>query len=297
MLDKSLQNIQITAKVIKDSEFNNTRLITLECVYPKFIQAEINTHRQLVKNASSHRAVPYDTLKEFLYIPEAVGINKSGMRADEYLAEDTLKEFKEEWTNLYLNISQKASELKDKYKVHKQLINRVIEPFTLTKGILTGTMETWEHIFNLRIHKDAQPEFCDLMIKAKEVINQSVPQQLKIGEYHLPYVDSVEAGVDDVNIKISASCIAQVSYRKLDDTPEKALDIFNKLNLLSTDKNNPPHISPVQHICTALNYYDIYNTGLVSKDCKKYFTEMGDSFIQVSKIIENENMLSIPYNE
>ena len=48
--------------------------------------------------------------------------------------------------------------------------------------------------------------------------------------------------------KISASCCAQVSYRKLDTSIEKALEIYDKL--FSGAK---PHLSPVEHQATPLD--------------------------------------------
>ena len=45
-------------------------------------------------------------------------------------------------------------------------------------------------------------------------------------------------------VKISTSCVAQVSYRKLDDSLEKASKIYDMLNLPSSGgvfSDNPPH--------------------------------------------------------
>jgi hypothetical protein len=50
---------------------------------------------------------------------------------------------------------------------------------------------------------------------------------------------------------ISASCCAQVSYRNLDDTLEKAKMIFGKLI-----ESVPGHFSPVEHQATPMEYRD-----------------------------------------
>ena len=84
---------EITAKVIKDSKYLNTRIITIEATYPKFLQAELNTHRMMVKNAASSRAIPVDSFSKNLFIPDRVGINKSGMVATEYLTGEDLINF------------------------------------------------------------------------------------------------------------------------------------------------------------------------------------------------------------
>jgi hypothetical protein len=48
-------------------------------------------------------------------------------------------------------------------------------------------------------------------------------------------------------LAISASCCAQVSYRKLDDSLEKAKDIFSKLI-----DSKPCHASPTEHQATPM---------------------------------------------
>lgn len=275
-----------SATVVKDSIFNGTRIITVEATYPKFLQAELNTHRMLSKNAASSRAQPTEAFSKNIFVPIHVGVNKAGMSATEYLEGDILSEFQHDWMEIYKETLQSVNYLKEKYNAHKQLINRLLEPFNMTKGIFTGRLEAWNHVLDLRDHTDAQPEIQDLAKQIKSSINLSKPQKLKVGEWHLPYVESKVAGKNDENIKISASCIAQVSYRKLDDSIEKALSIFDKLNLLNDDKNIKKHISPVQHICLASKSLDDLSF------YKKYNAEMGENFIQVSKFIENDNLLT-----
>jgi hypothetical protein len=86
-----------------------------------------------------------------------------------------------------------------------------------------------------------------------------------------------------------------VSYRKLDDTIEKALKIFQQLHLLDHTPENPPHWSPCQHVMQALGMDDT-SDWLFDKfhnDGKKYYAEMGESFVQISKMIENDKSLTI----
>jgi hypothetical protein len=54
-------------------------------------------------------------------------------------------------------------------------------------------------------------------------------------------------------VQISASCCAQVSYRKLDDSLEKAEKVYDMLNLPENGvyPDNPPHFSPTEHIARA----------------------------------------------
>ena len=52
----------------------------------------------------------------------------------------------------------------------------------------------------------------------------------------------MEKEVDKIAIKISASCCAQVSYRTLDTSIEKAIKIYNRLV-----ESKPMHASPFEH--------------------------------------------------
>jgi hypothetical protein len=144
------------------------------------------------------------------------------------------------------------------YKVHKQIANRVTEPFQMMKTVVTAT--EWDNWFWLRNHKDAQPEIAKL---AKCMIWQqsaSRPIALRPGEWHVPYVkrtvlrgqlyywDSNELPLDAHSAKIiSASCCAQVSYRTTNDTLDKAKLIFDKLI-----NSEPCHASPVEHQATPM---------------------------------------------
>lgn len=300
MLDEKQDNkiimSQIKAKVIKDSTYNGTRIITIEAEYPTMLQAQLNTHRMVVRNCSSSRAIPTRNFIETPFIPTKVGRNCAGMSAKEYLDGAELEAFQEDWLKLYQNINEQVLELQAKYNIHKQTLNRVLSSgFSTTKGVFTATLDSWLHVLMLRLHGDAQPEIQELAERIKEAIEASTPQVLQYGEFHLPYVDSVENGDDNINIKLSISQIAQVSYRKLDDTIEKALKIFQQLHLLDHTPENPPHWSPCQHVMQALGIDDtsdwlfdkFYNAG------KKYYAEMGDSFVQIAKFIENDKSLTI----
>jgi thymidylate synthase ThyX len=93
--------------------------------------------------------------------------------------------------------------------VHKQIINRLLEPFYCINTLVTST--EWDNFFELRDHPDAQPEIRALAIAMKEAIAGSIPDRLHEGEWHLPYVTDVDRALDptrvDDLIKISVSRI------------------------------------------------------------------------------------------
>ena len=133
---------------------------------------------------------------------------------------------------------------------HKQVVNRLLEPFMKTKGVVTATRNAYEAFFKLRSHSDAQPEIKLLSDRMREALNSSVPKKLKYGEYHLPYVDNLDNLTIGDAVKVSSSCTAQVSYRRLDDSLEKALKVYDMLNLPCNGvyPEDPPHFSPTEHI-------------------------------------------------
>ena len=74
-------------------------------------------------------------------------------------------------------------------------------------------------------------DMAEVMLEAKQ---KSCAKELEPGMWHTPYYGEGYWGclspdsLEDA-LAISASCCAQVSYRKLDDSLEKAKDIFAKL--------------------------------------------------------------------
>lgn len=268
----------ISAKVIADSiSEQGVRLTTFEFVFPRFILSEVNTHRMLSKNAASSRAVPVGdaiaAIESNPAMPIHWGVNNPGMVSKQEL-DDTRKEAAISiWEAAVKNACAFARVASDKLGIngHKQWVNRTIETYSFTKQVITGT--EWANFFWLRYHPDAQPEFQELARCAKEAMELSIPNFLKPGEWHLPYitVDFDDAGIaywldKDTQVdletakQISASCCAQVSYRKLDDSVEKAKKIFGMLNIGSNDK--PQHVSPIEHQASPMqecDYPDLNN--------------------------------------
>ena len=241
----------IKATVIADSiSPSGIRLTTFEMEYPRFIHAEVMTHRMLSKNAASSRAIPISTMHHSIRSDPAMpiywGKNQSGMQAKEEL----IGIDKETAANGWLMAMHDAlyhSDFLAKGGLHKQIANRVTEPFQTMKTIISGT--EWANFFWLRDHPDAQPEFQRLAQSAKAAMDISVPRPMKPGEWHLPYVtDEMRNSLklEDAKV-ISASCCAQVSYRKNDDSLEKAKMIFDRLV-----NTTPVHASPVEHQATPI---------------------------------------------
>jgi thymidylate synthase ThyX len=246
----------IKATIIQDSWANGVRIVTFELEYQRFIHAELMTHRLFSRNAASSRAVPIEKmLAHILESPaEPVhwGANQAGMSAKAELSGQALSDVKAWWSAAKDSAVEWSRILSEK-GLHKQIANRVTEPFQIMKTIVTTTeLDNW---FALREHEDAQPEIHALATAMREAMEASEPMALLPEEWHVPYVtrkpDSHIMHYLDANgseltlqeaIMISGSCCAQVSYRKSDDTLEKAKLVYQRLV-----GSVPRHSSPFEH--------------------------------------------------
>lgn len=258
--------MEITAKVIQHSisAYTGTEIITYELEYPRYIHSEFMTHRLFSRNAASSRAIPTKSMIEQIikHNVEFVhyGRNQPGMQADQELSEEEKQIVLGYWKcarNSAIDMAHYMAAL----GAHKQIVNRCLEPWMLMKVVMTTTsLENWDE---LRAHKDAQPEIQTLAKTMQAAKSQSEPLELLNGEWHVPYVERefVDGelvygnGLTLEEAKmISASCCAQVSYRKNDDSLEKAKSIYDRLI-----NSRPAHSSPVEHQATPI-FYSKYPT-------------------------------------
>lgn len=262
----------ITAKVICDSVAHKPtgiRMTTFEIEYPRFILAELNTHRMLSKNSASSRAIPIKTMHEHILAntaqPVHWGLNQPGMKARSEADTETINKAKQIWQEAIaanISYSQKLDEL----GLHKQVANRLTEAGMIMKTVISGT--EWRNFFWLRDHADADPTIGELARKMMIALEGSTPTVLAYGDWHLPYVNSEPVHPDmlagffrtrryydnagtELTLEqaqhVSASCCAQVSYRKNDDSLEKAEKVFKMLI-----ESEPCHASPVEHQATPM---------------------------------------------
>ena len=246
----------INAKIVADSISKaGKRITTFELEYPRYIHSEMMTHRALSKNSASSRAIPLKTMLSLVWnnmaMPFHWGQNQSGMQA-----KTELSGWKRKAAELIWIASGRTScvfaWLFDKIGLHKQVANRILEPWSHIKIVVTGT--DWDNFFHLRNHPDAQPDIHELARIMYDFYQMHIPRVLSKGEWHLPYVDNnwISQGMtlDDAK-KLSASLCAQVSYRKFDESIEKALSIYDRLV-----NSTPVHASPFEHQATPLDNPD-----------------------------------------
>lgn len=239
--------MQIRAKVLEDSvNIYGVRLVTLELEYPRYIHAEFMTHRVFSRNASSSRAVPIARQIELVdskpVMPLEWGQNKPGMQAGEPISRAAQTMAEDAWIIAKNHAVEAAKKLKD-LGVHKQIVNRLLEPFATIKVIVTAT--EWDNFFALRISELAQPEIRQLAEMILEAMHASEPKHPGLGGMHAPLLTPEErTGLDkETAMMVSAARCARVSYLNHDGT---APDISKDMNLalrLQVDK----HASVFEH--------------------------------------------------
>lgn len=253
----------ITAKVIEDSiAEHGVRLTTLQLCYPRFIHAEFMTHRVFSRNASSSRAIPVAKMIEQVRTNPAMpihwGKNQPGMQANEELTGQALETMMRAWQQAAREAAATA-EFMDKHGLHKQVANRILEPFQYMHVIVTAS--EWENFFDLRAHPDAQPEIHALALVMREAMKASTPKMLRDGEWHLPYVKLLERtrhfGDTDLLLKVSAARCARVSYLTHDGQEpsiEKDVALYERLV-----GGVPLHASPIEHQATPFPDADMWS--------------------------------------
>ena len=244
----------IEVKMIADSisEFD-VRICTLQLKYPRFIHSEFMTHRVFSRSASSSRAIPINKIISQVWnspaMPVHWGANISGMQAKKELTGWKLTAAKLTW----ITASKFAcifAYLFSKIGLHKQIGNRILEPWQYINVIVTST--EWDNFFELRIHPDAQPEIKELAGAMYRCINHSTPKLVEHGDWHLPYITDEEKIYfgDDVYtlLKASTARCARVSYSNHDGSVpsiSRDIDLHDKLVA-----SRPLHASPAEHQAT-----------------------------------------------
>lgn len=237
-----------SARVLLDSVSPaGIRLTTMEVSFPRFVLAEFNTHRVLSKNSASSRAVPTAKLIERALndpvIPLEWGSNRAGMTAGDVLDEQSAREAERLWLSARDQAVAHAKRLLD-LNVHKQELNRILEPFLWHTVIVSGT--EWRNFFELRCAPNAQPEIRAAALRMREALGASEPQRIEYGQWHAPLMQPDEAGLDPgIRRRISAARCARVSYLTHEGTREiaKDLELFERLE---ADR----HLSPFEHVAT-----------------------------------------------
>jgi hypothetical protein len=299
--------LSISAKIIADSRcfITGKRITTMQLRYPRIIHAEAKTHRliriddaeveflqeislmddpDLSRNASSSRAIPIKKLiEEARYdtaMPVRFGANKPGMQdkgGDHHELVATggsMKSPQDAWRHAS-NLAADMAEAFDAAGYHKQVANRLLEPFTHINVVATST--NWANFYGLRRHEDADPTMKALADAMWEAQQASTPVPLTRYDWHLPYItdrDMEMLSTEQLLIASAARC-ARVSYNKHDGSSpsyEDDLALYEKLVTAEL-----VHASPLEH--------------QAKPDPDQFWRELWgnfDGFTQFRKTISNE---------
>ncbi len=276
----------ISAQVIEASECRGRKPIyTVLARYPRFIHAELMTHRAFSRNAGSSRAIPVDRLIQDVENDPAVplfwGRNQPGMQAGDEC--DTLVRFRHDkvpreaaWLRARDTAVQAAKQFADA-GYHKQICNRLLEPFAHINVLITST--EWNNFFALRDHSDAEPHIRLLAQRIREAIWCAPRMQIDRAGWHMPFIDNndetSEFSISQL-LDISAARCARTSYLTHDG---KYPDAQKDLALAAKLKSSIPiHASPFEHQARPMGLFEWGRQGNLV------------GWVQHRKLIENESV-------
>jgi len=252
---------------------NNCTLYTFKLMYPRIILAEVNTHRNFSRSTASSRAIPSSKFRQKIFsepfTPISIGQYQAGMQAGEEL--DGWRRYLAEKIYACSRYPMLLSNfLLEKLGAHKQVQNRLLEPWMWVEQIVSST--EWSNFLSLRDHKAAEPHIQVLAKQIKEKIFQSnllinigklnpdlvarckfdndVQKNTHIafpGYVHTPliYQDECSLPVED-RMKISGARCARVSYFLPDSTKRSSIEADEKL-FQKLAGSHPKHLSPFEH--------------------------------------------------
>lgn len=273
------------AKVICDSIAQGVRLTTLEVTLPCIVLAELNTHRVMSRNSASSRAIPVEkrmkAIESSPFVPAAFAANKAGMQAGEELDERDNSKAQHAWLRGRDAALEAAERMLD-CGVHKQWVNRLLEPFSWTTIVVTAT--EWDNFFHLRISKLAQPEIRHAAELMKAAMDVSTPVELAVGDWHLPYIqidEHIGAKAEYPKlVKISTARCARVSYLTHDGVRDQSKDLELHDRLLESR-----HMSPFEHVAVVGSVADVAeNASFAMTDVASCVTADGEYLVSSARL-------------
>lgn len=255
-----------TAKILADSiNEDASRLTTFEIEVPKYMVAQLNTHRALSRNYESSRAKPFWRVLEQVitdpYVPKRFGKPSRGMQPAGYHEARDAYEISERWQDTAMSAAYLALDVayinhgkfktahrnlqghlneggslewfkKNPPEVAKETVNRILEPFMKVKGVISAT--EWDNFIDLRANPDAQDDINDLANQIDHLLDTNTPKEVEYGEWHLPAL-----GEDKVEI---VENIARVSYGNHRTSSKREVGTLYK------ELRDGGHWSPFEHV-------------------------------------------------
>jgi thymidylate synthase ThyX len=202
------------------------------------------------RNAASSRAIPVEKMIEQVeknpVIPIHWGKAQKGMQAYEVLSPEDSIAARDEWLFAGCDAVWRVRQLLH-LGLHKQIANRLLEPWMWITVICTGNEGAWNNFFALRCHHEAEPHIQKIAGMAREVRSQSIPQKLSAGQWHLPLIgfEGDELLRHEDKVKVSVGRCARVSYLTMHGTRDTLKDVELHDRLSANG-----HYSPFEHQAT-----------------------------------------------
>ncbi len=244
-----------SAKIIADSiNPSGSRLTTVELTYPRCIHSEFMTHRMFSRNAASSRAIPVEkmikAIEEEPFIPIHWGVNQKGMQADKELPLEDRLACEDTWLKARNHALRHVRTMMNQ-GLHKQIANRILEPWMWITVICTGNQNAYENFFKLRCHKDAEPHIQKIAFMLRKIYDErerSSVTQLRWGRLHVPLTgfDGDELLTEEDLKKVSVARCARVSYLTHEGRRDVQADIALHDRLAASG-----HWSPFEHVAAA----------------------------------------------
>lgn len=230
-----------------DTVWRDKRITTVVATYPRIIHSEVMTHRRIVKNSSSSRAVPARKMLEQVtdtpFVPLRFGAAQPGMQMSPRNVDGALRA----WLNACDDVRVSAK-LMLQADVHKSIINRMLEPWSWITVVMTAS--EWNNFFHLRRHPDADIHIHLLADMIYDAISASTPRE---SDLHMPFIDffsTMSGGLGrwtlDELAAISAARCARVSYLTHDGGRDVERD-FKLAEKLRGGSGGIGHWSPFEH--------------------------------------------------
>ena len=278
----------LSAKLIAErlEGLSAQRITTMVMRFPRCILAELNTHRVFSRNSASSRArsikVVIADVMEDPYVPVFTK-NQKGMGGP-IVSVETQAAARTQWLksrdaavagvlsmllgttvvpadlendgwraltdDYYQRVYLDEQDIPGALNLHKQNINRLLEPFMWHEAVITAT--EWTNFLQLRDHDEADPAIHGLAKLVGEALRVSKPIERVV---HAPFAGEIVRRLDGENLQgvelfreaiaagnYSAGAAAQVSYRPVGDggTGANPAKLADRLLAMA-------HLSPFEH--------------------------------------------------
>jgi hypothetical protein len=220
-------------------------VVTFDLCYERFIHAEFLTHASFNRNASSSRAIPFSRMRNWIErdpaMPLHYGSSQFGMQSGREICE--VGKAQSEIGSMLNNSIENCEQLV-KYGLHKEVVNRYLEPWAWINVVASMGRPALMNFFALRMSPHAHPNMQRLAVAMARAYRASVPKRLESGEWHLPF--TVDLGPEHSHVQRVVWSVARsawCSYKTVEGRVAMMADASRRHEACVRDK----HMTPCGH--------------------------------------------------